>query len=95
MRKGIKLRVTEETKRGHGQLNIGLEITASVTVCQVRNKDRRLNGLRTSVWEQIKGREQRNQFPLFHEPRGTQAAEDVLLPFFFSKPDYPSRIHFE
>jgi hypothetical protein len=27
----------EGTKRGHGQQNIGLEITASVTVCQVRN----------------------------------------------------------
>ena len=25
------------TKRGHGQQNFGLEITASVTICQVRN----------------------------------------------------------
>jgi hypothetical protein len=36
------------TKRGHCQQNLDLEITASVTICQVRNKGCELNGLRES-----------------------------------------------
>jgi hypothetical protein len=44
-------RVAEERKdeTGTRQQNLGLEITASVTICQVRNKDCGLNGLRASL----------------------------------------------
>src|ERR1700730_16525884 len=45
MRKGIELRAKGGARRGHCQQNLGLEVTASVTICQVGNKDRRLNGL--------------------------------------------------
>jgi len=38
-----------KAKRGHCQQNLALEITASVTICQVRNKDCELNGLRGYV----------------------------------------------
>jgi hypothetical protein len=39
----------EGTKRGHGQQNLELEITASVTICQVRNKVCELNALQGSL----------------------------------------------
>jgi hypothetical protein len=37
------------TKREHGQQNLDSEITASVTICQVRNKDCGLNALQGSL----------------------------------------------
>jgi hypothetical protein len=41
----LGLRGKGRTKRGHGQQNLGLEVTAFVTICQVRNKCCELNGL--------------------------------------------------
>src|ERR1700676_1790489 len=45
----LRVRGKGGTKRGHGQQNLGLGTTASVTICQVRNKYFGLNGLRTSL----------------------------------------------
>ncbi len=42
------LRKKKDTKRGHVSLTWD-KITASVTICQVRNKDCGLNGLRGGV----------------------------------------------
>jgi len=42
-RRHAGLRKKEETKRGHCQQNLELENTASVTTCQVRNKDGSVN----------------------------------------------------
>src|SRR5713101_8599276 len=49
MRIHTGLRGKGGTKRGHCQQNLGLEITASVTICQVRNKGCGLNGLRADL----------------------------------------------
>ncbi len=46
LRKHSGLRGKEGTKRGHGRRNLDAKSTASVTRCQVRNKDCGLNGLR-------------------------------------------------
>jgi hypothetical protein len=37
MKTHTELRKKEGTKLGHGQQNLDLEVTASVTICQVRN----------------------------------------------------------
>ncbi len=46
LRKHTGFRKKEGTKRGHGRRNLGVKSTASVTSCQVRNKDCGLNELR-------------------------------------------------
>src|SRR5713101_8539803 len=59
MRIHTGLRGKGGTKRGHCQQNLGLEITASVTICQVRNKGCGLNKLRADFWRAIHERNRR------------------------------------
>jgi hypothetical protein len=48
-RRHMELLRKKGTRRGHGQQNLGLKITASITVCQVINKACELNALQGSL----------------------------------------------
>ena len=60
----------EGMKRRHGQQNLELEITASVTICQVINKACELNALQASLAGGITRKVQKEKWPTFTSPKG-------------------------